>query len=160
MFFFFFFFSFRSPSIIDNCSLRNKKKRKARTHPGIFLSLNKMATSNKNRLHGQIAIKGELPHFHGDEILHISVRDTLRHDAECIEMGYTNIRLRAGQQMPINYECSFDPDKAHMKFDQIKSIPGGVTLSARIERNEQLLYINDTSLSLADKVDIELVKVE
>jgi uncharacterized lipoprotein YbaY len=119
-----------------------------------------MATSIKNHVHGQIKIKGEQPNFHGDEILYISVRDTLRYDADCIELGSTNIHLQKGQQMPINYRCSYDPNKAHMKFEQIKTIPGGITLSATIERNEQLLYTNDTDLPLAEQVDIELVKVE
>lgn len=119
-----------------------------------------MATSTQHRVHGQIKIKGEQANFRGDEILYISVRDTLRHDAECIELGSTNIRLRKGQQLPVNYQCSYDPNKAHMKFEQIKTIPGGITLSASIERNEQLLYTNDTDLPLAEEVDIELVKVE
>jgi uncharacterized lipoprotein YbaY len=119
-----------------------------------------MAASIKNRVHGQIKIKGEQANFHGDEILHISVRDTLRHDAECIELGSTNINLHKNHQMPINYQCSYDPNEAHMKFEQIKTIPGGITLSARIERHEQLLYANDTDLPLAEEVDIELVKIE
>jgi uncharacterized lipoprotein YbaY len=119
-----------------------------------------MATLTKNRVHGQIKIKGEQPNFHGDEILHVSVRDTLRHDAECIELGSTNIYLYKEQKLPINYQCSYDPNKAHMKFEELKTIPGGITLSASIERKEQLLYTNDTDLPLAEEVDIELVKVE
>jgi len=119
-----------------------------------------MATPLKNRVHGQVIIKGEQANFHGDEILYISVRDTLRHDAECIELGSTNIRLHKGQQMPIDYQFAYEPNKAHMKFDQIKSIPGGITLSASIECNDKLLYINATDLSLAEEVDIELVKAE
>jgi uncharacterized lipoprotein YbaY len=119
-----------------------------------------MATSIKNRVHGQIKIKGEQPNFHGDEILYVFVRDTLRYDAECIVLGSTNIRLKKGQQMPINYQCLYDPNKAHMKFEEIKTIPGGITLSASIERNEELLYKNDTDLPLSEEVDIELVKVE
>ena len=119
-----------------------------------------MATSIKNRVHGQVKIKGEEAKFHGDEILCVSVRDTLRYDAECIVLGSTNIRLQPGQTMPIYFQCSYDPNKAHMKFEQIKTIPGGITLSASIERNEQLLYTNDTDLPLAEEVEIELVKVE
>jgi uncharacterized lipoprotein YbaY len=119
-----------------------------------------MATSIKNRVHGQIKIKGEPAHFQGDETLYISVRDTLRYDAECIELGSINIPLYPGQKMPINYQCSYDPNKAHMKFEEIKTIPGGITLSATIERNEQLLYANDTDLPLAEEVDIVLVKIE
>jgi uncharacterized lipoprotein YbaY len=119
-----------------------------------------MATSIKNRVHGQIKIKGEQTNFHGDEILYISVRDTLRYDAECIVLGSTSICLEKGQKFPIDYRCLYDPNKAHMKFEQIKTIPGGITLSASIERNEQLLYRNDTDLPLAEEVDIELVKVE
>jgi uncharacterized lipoprotein YbaY len=119
-----------------------------------------MSTSIKNRVHGQIKIKGEQANFNGDEILYVSVRDTLRHDAECIELGSTNISLHKGQQMPITYQCSYDPNKAHMKFEQIKTIPGGITLSASIERNEQLLYANDTDLPLAEEVNIQLVKIE
>ncbi len=119
-----------------------------------------MATSIKNRVHGQIKLKGEQANFRGDEILYISVRDTLRYDADCIVLGSTTIRLQKGQQLPINYQCLYDPNKAHMKFEQIKTIPGGITLSASIERNEQLLYKNDTDLPLAEEVDIELVKVE
>jgi uncharacterized lipoprotein YbaY len=119
-----------------------------------------MSTSIKNRVHGQIKIKGDQANFHGDEILYISVRDSLRHDTECIELGSTNINLRKGQQMPISYQCSYDPNKAHMKFEQIKTIPGGITLQASIERNEQLLYVNDTDRSLAEEVNIELVKID
>ena len=119
-----------------------------------------MATSIKNRVHGQVKIKGEQANFHGDEILYISVRDTLRYDADCIVLGSINIPLQKGQQMPINYQCSYDPNKAHMKFEQIKTIPGGITLSASIERNDKLLYANDTDLPLAEEIDIELVKVE
>lgn len=119
-----------------------------------------MATTIKNRVHGQIKIKGEQANFRGDEILYISVRDTLRHDADCIELGSTAIYLEKGQRMPINYQCSYDPNKAHMKFEQIKTIPGGITLSASIERDKQLLYTNDTDFPLAEEVDIELVKVE
>ncbi|CAF0722380.1 unnamed protein product [Rotaria sordida] len=119
-----------------------------------------MATFITNSVHGQIKIKGEQPNFHGDEILDMSVRDTLRYDAECIVLGSTNILLNKGQQMPIKYQCFYDPDKAHMKFEQIKSIPGGITLSASIERNGQLLYANNTDLPLAKEVNIELVKIE
>ncbi len=119
-----------------------------------------MTTTIKTRVHGQIKIKGEQANFHGDEILYVSVRDTLRHDAECIELGSVKIHLQKGQKMPINYQCSYDPNKAHMNFQQIKTIPGGVTLSASIERNEQLLYTNYTDLPLAEEVDIELVKIE
>ncbi|CAF0769178.1 unnamed protein product [Adineta steineri] len=119
-----------------------------------------MATPLKNQVHGQITIKGEQANFHGDEILYISVRDSLRHDAECIELGSISINLYNGQRLPIYYQCSYEPKRAHMNFDQIKSIPGGITLSASIERNDKLLYVNDTDISLAEDVDIELVKVE
>ncbi|UJR35380.1 hypothetical protein I4U23_028137 [Adineta vaga] len=119
-----------------------------------------MANPPHNRVHGQITIKDEQENFQGNEILYISVRDSLRHDVECIELGSTTIHLRQGQQMPIQYQCIFDPSKAHMKFEQIKSIPGGITLSASIERNDKLLYINDTNIPLDDEIDIELVKVE
>ncbi|CAF2392824.1 unnamed protein product [Rotaria sp. Silwood2] len=119
-----------------------------------------MATFVTNNVHGQIKIKGEQVDFNGDEILDVSVRDTLRYDAECIILGSTNIRLHKEQQMPIKYQCYYDPNKAHMKFEQIKSIPGGITLSASIERNGQLLYANDTDLPLAEEVNIELVKIE
>ncbi|CAF0779954.1 unnamed protein product [Adineta ricciae] len=119
-----------------------------------------MANPLNNRVYGQVTIKNEHDNFRGDETLYISVRDSLRHDAECIELGSTTIQLRQGQRMPINYQCTFDPNKAHMKFEQIKSIPGGITLSASIERKDQLLYVNDTNLPLADEVDIQLVKVE
>ncbi|CAF0986221.1 unnamed protein product [Didymodactylos carnosus] len=114
----------------------------------------------KQTVRGRILIKNGNSNFHGDEILYISVRDTLRHDVDCIELGNQNIRLRKGQQFPVDYECTYDPSKAHMKFEQIKSIPGGITMSARIERNEQLLFINDTSIPLSTNVDIELVKVD
>ncbi|CAF0876512.1 unnamed protein product [Rotaria sp. Silwood1] len=119
-----------------------------------------MATFVENSVHGEIIIKGEQANFHGDEILDVSVRDTLRYDAECIILGSANIRLHQEQQMPIKYQCFYDPSKAHMKFEQIKSIPGGITLLASIERNGQLLYANDTDLSLAEEVNIELVKIE
>jgi uncharacterized lipoprotein YbaY len=111
-------------------------------------------------VNGQIKIKGEKPFFYGDEILYVSVRDSLRHDVECIELGSTTIRLNRGQSMPIDYQCFYDPNKAHMKFNEIKTIPGGITLAARIERNEQLLYVNDTDIPLTDYIDIQLVKVE
>jgi uncharacterized lipoprotein YbaY len=112
------------------------------------------------RIHGQIKIKGKQPNFHGDEILYISVRDSLRHDAECIELGSKTIRLYRGQSVPVDYQFFYDPKKAHMKFEEIRTIPGGVTLVARIERNEELLYINDTGIPLANNVDIDLVEVE
>ena len=119
-----------------------------------------MATPIKFQVRGQIKIKNEQPNFHGDEILYISVRDSLRHDVPCIELGSKSLHLYRGQSLPIDYQCSYEPNRAHMKFEEIKTIPGGVTLSARIERNEQLLYINDTDVPLADNIDIELVKVE
>jgi uncharacterized lipoprotein YbaY len=119
-----------------------------------------MATSLKNLVHGQIKIKGEQPNFYGDEILYISVRDSLRHDRECIELGSRTIYLKKRQLFPIDYLCFYDPYKAHMKFNEIIKIPGGITLSARIERNDQLLYINNTDTALADNIDILLVKVE
>ena len=119
-----------------------------------------MATSIKHEVHGQIRIKGEPIEFLGDETLHVAIRDSLRYDTECIELGSRSIRLTAGQMMPLNYRCYYDPNKAHMKFEQIKTIPGGITLTAFIERNDQLLFVNTTDLSLADFVDIELVRVE
>ena len=119
-----------------------------------------MAAYIKHQVHGQIKIKGEQPFFHGDEILYISVRDSLRHDVECIELGSKTIRLYRKQFLPIDYQCLYDPYRAHMKFEQIKTIPGGITLSARIERYEQLLYVNDTNIPLAHKIDIQLVKVD
>ncbi|CAF1216708.1 unnamed protein product [Rotaria magnacalcarata] len=119
-----------------------------------------MATPLKNYVHGQINIKGEKAYFRGDEILCVSVRDTLRYDEECIILGSIAARLEQGQKMPLIYRCFYDPKKAHMEFDQIKSIPGGITVSATIERNDQLLYATDTDLRLAEEVDIELVKVQ
>ena len=44
-----------------------------------------MATLIQNLVHGKIKIKDEQPNFHGDEILYISIRDSLQHDTECIE---------------------------------------------------------------------------
>lgn len=119
-----------------------------------------MATSVKHEVHGQIRIKGGPVKFRGDETLFVSVRDTLRYDAECIELGTRSINLTPGQTLPMYYRCYYDPNKAHMKFEQIKTIPGGITLSAFIERDEKLLYVNTTDLSLADCVDIELVPIE
>lgn len=119
-----------------------------------------MTTSILNSVHGQIKIKGEQPKFDGNEILYVCVRDTLRYDADCIELGSTNIPLTKEQRMPIHYQCFYDPTKAHMNFQQIKSIPGGITLSASIERNDELLYANDTDHPLADEVNIQLVKIE
>lgn len=119
-----------------------------------------MATTIKHEVHGQIRIKGDPVKFQGDELLHVSVRDTLRYDAECIELGSRTIRLTQDQTMPMNYRCYYDPRKAHMKFEEIKTIPGGITLTAYIERNDQLLYANNTDLPLADQVDIDLVKLE
>jgi uncharacterized lipoprotein YbaY len=119
-----------------------------------------MARSIRYLVHGQIKIKSEQPYFYGDEILYISVRDSLQHDIDCIELGSKTLYLRKGQLLPINYQCFYDPYKAHMKFKELITIPGGITLSARIERNEQLLYINDTNVSLGNHVDIQLVKIE
>ena len=119
-----------------------------------------MSDPTKYRVHGQVTLKGAPVQFRGDEILYIFVRDTLRYDAECIELGSTSISLRKGQAMPVTYQCSYDPDKAHMRFEEIKTIPGGVTLSASIERNGQLLYKNDTDLPLAEQVNIQLVAIE
>lgn len=119
-----------------------------------------MATSIKYEVHGQIKIQGAPAKFRGNETLHVCVRDTLRYDVECVELGSRTIRLTPGQAMPMNYRCYYDPSKAHMKFEQIKTIPGGITLSAYIERDEQLLYTNITDLSLAERVDIDLVKIE
>ncbi|CAF1300788.1 unnamed protein product [Rotaria sp. Silwood1] len=119
-----------------------------------------MATLIRYEVRGRITIKGEQPKFNGDEILYVSVRDSLRHDVPCIELGSQTIRLYRGQSLPIHYQFLYDPYKAHMKFSELKSIPGGITLSAGIERNENLLYINDTDISLADNIDIQLVKVE
>lgn len=109
---------------------------------------------------GKITLKEANVAFHGDEILYICVRDSLRYDVECIELGSTCISLQKKQQWPIDYQCSYDPDRAHMKFDEIKSIPGGITLSATIERNGQLLFTNFTDLPLASEVNIELMALE
>ncbi|CAF3583860.1 unnamed protein product [Rotaria sordida] len=119
-----------------------------------------MATLTRYQIHGQITIKGEQPKFHGDEILYISIRDSLRHDVPCIELGSKTIYLYQEQSLPIDYQCLYDPYKAHMKFSELKTIPGGITLSAHIERNDKLLYINNTDIPLADNINIQLVKVE
>jgi hypothetical protein len=119
-----------------------------------------MAKYSKNLVYGEIKIKGIQPIFHGDEILYISVRDSLRHDVDCIELGSKMIFLKKEQLLPIDYQLFYSPYRAHMKFDEIKTIPGGITLSARIERYDQLLYINNTSIPLAKHVDIQLVKIE
>jgi len=119
-----------------------------------------MSASIRNLVHGEIRIKGIQPNFRGDEILYVSVRDSLRHDIECIELGSKIIFLRRGELFPIDYQLFYDPYRAHMKFEEIKTIPGGITLSARIERNGQLLYINNSGISLANHVDIQLVKIE
>lgn len=119
-----------------------------------------MTTSIENRIQGQIQIKDEHPNLQGNEILYISIRDSLRHDAECIELGSQTIDLNKDQQFPMEYHCSYDPTKTHMKFEEMKTIPGGITVSATIERNDQILFINETDLPLADHIDIQLVKVE
>lgn len=119
-----------------------------------------MTLAGKYSVHGQVKLKDQTETFNGDEILFIAVRDSLRYDAECIELGLRTINLEKGQKAPIFYQCSYDPNLAHMKFDEIKSIPGGITLSAGIERNGQLLYTNDTDSPLADQVDITLVKIQ
>ncbi|CAF1464537.1 unnamed protein product [Rotaria magnacalcarata] len=119
-----------------------------------------MTTSINYRVTGHITFKGEQPKFCGDEILHISVRDSLRYDIPCIELGSKTILLYRGQQLPIYYQCYYEPNKAHMKFEELKTIPGGVTLSAQIERNDQLLYVNNTDIPLAEYKDIPLVKFE
>jgi uncharacterized lipoprotein YbaY len=119
-----------------------------------------MATSVKHEVHGQIRLQGEQMTFNGDETLHVCVRDTLRYDVDCIELGSRHVRLSSEQILPIDYRCYFDPKRAHMKFEQLKTIPGAITLTAFIERNEQLLYVNTTDYSLADRVDIELIQLD
>lgn len=138
---------------------KKKKKQQHRSH-NFHLLRHLMATSVKHSVHGQIKIKGEQANFRGDETLCIAVRDTLRYDADCIVLGSVSMQLVKGQKLPIRYRCLYDPKKAHMDFNQIKSIPGGITLLATIERNEELLYANDTDIPLAEEIDIELVKVE
>ncbi|CAF0834414.1 unnamed protein product [Adineta steineri] len=117
-----------------------------------------MATSNKNQIYGQIIINNNEPNFNGDEILYISIRDSLRHEIDCIELGSKVIHLSKGQSMPIKFQCLYDPTKACMKFEEIKTIPGGITLAATIERNETILYINNTNISLGENINIPLVK--
>lgn len=116
--------------------------------------------AQENSVHGKVTFKDENVQFLGNETLYIAVRDSLRYDADCIELGSISLPLIKGQKLPIMYRCDFDPDRAHMTFAQIKSIPGGVTLSATVERNGQLLYTNHTDLPLAAEVNIELVRVE
>jgi len=119
-----------------------------------------MAAMIKNQVQGQIMIKDEQPSFRGDEILYIFVRDSLRHEMDCIELGSKIIRLSQGQSTPINFQILYNPNNAHMKFEEIKTIPGGVTLAATIERNENILYINNTNIALGENIDINLVKSE
>ena len=119
-----------------------------------------MATPTENLVQGQIHIKDEQSHFQGNEILYISIRDSLRHDIECIELGSQTVHLNKNQQFPMEYRCFYDPMKTHMKFEEMKMIPGGITLSATIERDDQILFINETDLPIADRIDIQLVKVE
>lgn len=114
----------------------------------------------KYSVHGQIKIKGLQPYFYGDEILYISIRDSLRHELPCIELGSRIINLYRGQRLPIDFRCFYDPDKARMKFAELKTIPGGITISVHIERNEQLLYVNERDLGLTDYANIQLVEVD
>lgn len=120
-----------------------------------------MATSIKRLVHGQVTIQGEQhTRLSGDEMLHISVRDALRHDQDWIELGSKSIPLKREQRFPIDYRCYYDPNQTQMKFEEIKTIPGALTVSARIEKNERILFINNTDRSLAGKCDIQLVKME
>ena len=119
-----------------------------------------MVTPIKHRVRGQITIRGVRPSFQGNEVLYVAVRDTLQHDADCIELGSIEIPLRKGQSMPIDYQFSYEPRKAHMKFDELKRIPGGITLCALIERNGELLYANNTDSALAEHVDMEVVNID
>jgi len=117
-------------------------------------------TTSNSSVCGRIQLKTNANEtFQGDEILYIAVRDSLRYDAECIELGCRTIVLEKQQKFPIDFQCFYDPNLAHMKFDEIKTIPGGITLSATIERNGQLLFTNDTDLQLAEHVEITLVKI-
>lgn len=113
-----------------------------------------------NLVSGQIRIKGIQPYFYGNEILYISIRDSLQHDKDCIELGSKIIYLNRGELFPIYYQCFYNPYKAHMKFKELLTIPGGVTISAQIERYEQLLYSTNTDIPLGRYVDIQLVKLE
>lgn len=119
-----------------------------------------MALRLKNQVYGQILIKDDQPSFTGDEILYIFVRDSLQHDVDCIELGSKTIQLRPGQAMPIYFQCAYNPNQAHMNFEEMKVIPGSLTLSATIERNDEILYINNTDTPLLDRIDIHLVKHE
>ncbi|UJR10512.1 hypothetical protein I4U23_014715 [Adineta vaga] len=119
-----------------------------------------MALRIKNQVYGQIFIKDDHPTFTGDEMLYIFVRDSLRHETDCIELGSKTIQLHRGQSMPILFQCLYNPNQAHMKFNEIKTIPGGVTLAATIERNDEILYINSTDIPLNDNIDIQLIKNE
>lgn len=119
-----------------------------------------MATSIKRLIHGKISIKNEQIQLTGNEKLYISIRDSLRHDIDCIEIGLQIIHLRQGQQFPIDYQCSYDPNKTQMKFEQLRTIPGALTISAMIEQDEQILYINDTDIPFADECDIQLIKMD
>ena len=119
-----------------------------------------MALRLKNQVYGQIRIKGDQPTFAGDEILHIFVRESLQHDVDCTELGSKTIQLRRGQTMPIYFQCFYNPNQAHMNFEEIKAIPGGLTISATIERNDEILYINNINTPLLDHIDIQLVKHE
>ena len=119
-----------------------------------------MVTPIKHRVRGQITIRGERPSFQGNEVLYVAVRDTLRHDADCIELGSIEIPLQKGERMPIDYQFSYEPRRAHMKFDELIRIPGGITLCALIERNGELIYANNTDAALAEQVDIQLVNID
>ncbi|CAF0867598.1 unnamed protein product [Adineta ricciae] len=119
-----------------------------------------MALRLKNQVYGQILIKDDQPTFTGDEILYIFVRESLQHDVDCTELGSKTIQLHRGQAMPIYFQCLYNPNQAHMNFEEIKAIPGGLTISVTIERNDEILYINNINTPLLDHINIQLVKHE
>ena len=91
--------------------------------------------------------------FRGNEILEVSVVDASRMDVASITLGRQQIQLQPGQSFPIRFQFYYDKSRAG---------PGmhGLLMQARItNRNNQLLYINDTSIPLKNNVKIDVKRV-
>jgi len=91
--------------------------------------------------------------FRGDEILEVSVVDASLMDAPSKLLGRQQIPLQPGQQFPIRFQFYYDHSRAGPGY-------GGLTMQARItNRNNQLMYINDTHIPLKDNVKIDVKRI-
>ncbi|CAF1130207.1 unnamed protein product [Didymodactylos carnosus] len=124
------------------------------THPGSIYSQN-----NGSVIQGKVISNDLTRIFRGDEILSVSINDTSVADAPSRTLAKQVIQLHRGQQFPIRYTVIFNKSRMPMDLNRLVA-SGGITMSATIERSGQLLYINDTRISLKNNRRIPVIRVK